>query len=263
MRWCFLLFLVFSSLFSSTLQASPVRLCYEDVVVFPWITGEKQGLALTEILYIEKKLDIKIKLVRLPWKRCMLEAQSGKVDGLIAASFTKERSVWGVYPTKSNGQLDSSLKLHSDSYTVYVRKDSMIRWENGKFSNLGNNQIGVQLGYSVGTDLTEAGYPVYSSCSTAAELLGALQDKKVSVAVLQHLPTLKTLNEKPALRKGLSPMSQPFKVMDQYLLFTKVFYNQNKDLSHKIWNTIPQARESAEYLKLKKSLVGNSELKID
>ena len=263
MRWYLPLFLISIALFSSPTKAAPIKLCYEDVVVFPWITGDKQGLALTEMLYVEKKLNIKIKFVRLPWKRCMLEAQSGKVDGLIAASFTKERSTWGVYPTKANGQLDSSLKLHSDSYTVYVRNDSAIRWENGKFLNLANNQIGVQLGYSVGTDLKEAGYPVYSSCSTAAELLTALQDKTVNVAVLQHLPSLKTLNEKPALGVGLTSMPQPFKVMDQYLLFTKTFYNQNKDLSHKIWNAIPQARESSEYLKLKRSLIGNSDLKID
>nr|BDT27536.1 transporter substrate-binding domain-containing protein [Bacteriovorax sp. HI3] len=257
----YLFSLTFISLFfSSAVNAEPIKLCYEDVVVFPWITGDKQGLALSEMIYIEKKLNIRFKYVRLPWKRCMLEAQSGKVDALIAASFTSERTKWGVYPTKNNGQLDTSLKLHSDSYIVYVRNDSAIRWEDGKFVNLGSNQVGVQLGYSVGNDLLEAGYPVYSTSSTAAELLEALQKKVVNVAVLQHMPSIKTLNEKPALGKGITAMPQPFKEMDQYLLFTKTFYAHNKDLTHKIWNTIPQARESGEYQKLKKTLLGSPKI---
>ncbi len=249
---------LFSFLCSFSVAAEPIKLCYEDVVVFPWITGDKQGLALSEMLAIEKKLKLNFKYVRLPWKRCMLEAQAGKIDALIAASFTKERTNWGVYPTKNDGQLDPALRLHSDSYTVYVRDDSNVRWEEGKFVNLGTNQVGVQLGYSVGNDLLEAGYPVYSSSSTAAELLHALQNKVVSVAVLQHLPSLKTLNEKPELKKGISPMPQPFKEMDQYLLFSKKFYNRNREVAHKIWNAIPEARESNEYQKLKKSLLGDS-----
>lgn len=256
MNWRLLLISLLITLFSLPTFAEPVRLCYEDVVVFPWITGEKQGLALTELLYIEKKLNLRFKYTRLPWKRCMLEAQSGKVDALIAASFTKERTRWGVYPTKPNGQLDSNLKLHSDRYIVYVRDDSPIRWEKGKFTNIGSNQVGVQLGYSVGEDLKEAGYSVYSTSSTAAELFEALQKKIVNVAVLQHMPSLKALNEKPFLNQGISLMPEPFKEMDQYLLFTKRFYNQHPEICHKIWNTIPLVRESAEYNKIKKKLLG-------
>lgn len=258
MRFFLLSLLIFG--FAVNAKADTIKLCYEDVVVFPWITGEKQGLALSEMQFIEKKLNIKFQFVRLPWKRCMLEAQSGKVDGLIAASFTKERTEWGVYPTKNNGELDSNLRLHSDSYTVYVRDDSQVKWINGKFVNLGTNQIGVQLGYSVGNDLKDAGYQVYSATSTAAELLENLQNKTVNVAVLQHLPTLKTLNENPKLGVGVSAQKEPFKTMDQYLLFTKHFYDRNKKLSHKIWNAIPLARESSEYKKLYKKHLGEKSI---
>lgn len=256
MRFFLVSLLMITPVFNASASVENVKLCYEDVIVFPWITGDKQGLALSEMQFIEKKLNIKFQFVRLPWKRCMLEAQSGKVDGLIAASFTQERTEWGVYPTKNNGELDSNLRLHSDSYTVYVRNDSQIKWKNGKFINLGSNQVGVQLGYSVGNDLRDAGYQVYSATSTAAELLENLQNKTVNVAVLQHLPTLKTLNENPKLGLGISAQKEPFKTMDQYLLFTKHFYERNKKLSHKIWNAIPLARESAEYQKLRKKLLG-------
>lgn len=243
--------------------AQEIKLCYEDVTVYPWIIGDNKGLAITEIKLVEKMLNLNFTLIRLPWKRCQLEAQAGKVDGLIAASFTKERTNWGVYPgNKKNGAADPELRMHKDSFLVYVRKDSNIRWENGRFLNLDKNLVGVQLGYSVGTNLKEAGYSTHSSFSTTLELLQALDSKVLNVAVLQYYPTLKELNENPALGKNIMPMKQPFKVADQYLLFTKVFFGKNRELSKKIWNAIPVARESGEYEKEKITLIGKDSLNL-
>lgn len=226
-----------------------IRVCYEDVVVYPWITGDKKGLVIQELQQVEKIANIKFKFIRLPWKRCQIEAQNGKLDGLIAASFTKERSQWGVYPTYKNGNLNRNLRLHTDSFTVFKTKHSPIRFEDGKFINLGTNKIGVQLGYSVGTDLVEKGYPTHSSFSTAYDLIQALDSNSINVAVLQTHPTLKTLHDNPKLKNNIVGLKPPFKVADQYLLFTKKFYSNNQETSHRIWKTIAVARESAEYKK--------------
>lgn len=248
-----LVLFIFSLLFLVNANASEttpeIKLCYEDVAVHPWITGEKSGLVIQELELVEKITKIKFKYIRLPWKRCQIEAQNGRLDGLIAASFTKERTNWGVYPVKKNGELDRNLRLHTDSFMVFINKSSPVKWENGKFENLGNNQIGVQLGYSVGTDLEEQGYPIHSSYSTAKDLIEALDNNSISVAVLQNLSTLKTLNDHPRLKKNIIGLKPAFKVADQYLLFTKTFYSNNQEVIQKIWKAIPQARESAEYRK--------------
>lgn len=245
---------LFIFLFISNSHASggglpEIRLCYEDVAVYPWITGDRKGLVIQELQQVEKITKIKFKYVRLPWKRCQIDAQNGKLDGLIAASFTKERTNWGVYPTKKTGELDRSQRLHTDSFLVFITKGSPIRFQDGKFFNLGNQLVGVQLGYSVGTDLEERGYATHSSFSTAQDLIQALDASVVTVAVLQHHATIKTLNDNPKLKRNIVALKQPFKVADQYLLFTKKFYSDHPEISNKIWKAIPIARESAEYKK--------------
>jgi polar amino acid transport system substrate-binding protein len=246
----FIFILLFLSNANASGEALPeIRLCYEDVTVYPWITGDRKGLVLQELQQVEKLTKIKLTYVRLPWKRCQIDAQNGKLDGLIAASFTKERTNWGIYPTLKSGELDRSLRLHTDSFMVFITKGSPIRFKNGRFLNLGQNLIGVQLGYSVGTDLEDQGYPTHSSFSTAQDLIQALDASIVTVAVLQNYATIKTLNDNPKLKSNIVGLQPPFKVADQYLLFTKKFYSDHPEISNKIWKAIPIARESAEYKK--------------
>lgn len=228
-------------------MANEIKLCYEDATVFPWITGEQQGLVFTELKMIEKKLNIKFNFIRYPWKRCQLEAQSGKIDGLIAASYTRERAQWGIYPTKKNGDLDPEYRFHTDSFYVYVRKDSKIDFENNQFKNLGDNQIGVQLGYSVGNDLLDMGYPIHSAFANAIDLLRQLDMGALNVAVLQNHETMRTLKANPHLHKNIKRINQPFKVKDQYLLMTKLFYAENEKLVKSIWKALSEARKSAVY----------------
>lgn len=245
----FLFSFLMNNTFASGGTAPEIRLCYEDVTVYPWITGDKKGLVLQELQMVEKITKIKFKYIRLPWKRCQIDAQNGKLDGLIAASFTKERTNWGVYPTKKSGELDRNLRLHTDSFMVFISKGSPIKFENGRFENLGNHLIGVQLGYSVGTDLEEQGYATHSSFSTARDLIDALHAGVVTVAVMQSYPTFKTLNDHPKLKSNIVGLKHPFKVADQYLLFTKKFFTDHPEISNRIWKAIPMARESAEYRK--------------
>lgn len=239
-------------------HATPeIKLCYEDVTVFPWITGDEEGLVFTELKQIQKELKVKFIFIRLPWKRCQLEGQTGSVDGLIAASFTKERANWGVYPTSNHGELNRELRFHTDSFFVYKRNDSAINYKNGKFENLGTNQVGVQLGYSVGNDLKDAGYPVLSSFSTAFDLLKGLEYNVVQVAILQDHDSIRVLNENPKFKKTSTRLTPPFKVADQYLLFSKSFYQKNEGLAKSIWHSIPRARKSKEYRKLENKLMSH------
>jgi hypothetical protein len=87
MKWICSYLLLSSLCLSQAYAAAPeIKLCYEDVSVFPWITGDDKGLVITELHIVEKMLNLRFKLIRLPWKRCQIEAQAGNLDGLIAAT---------------------------------------------------------------------------------------------------------------------------------------------------------------------------------
>ncbi|MDO9180922.1 MAG: transporter substrate-binding domain-containing protein [Bacteriovorax sp.] len=255
MKWIFLS-LVLSEPCLSFAYASPeIKLCYEDVTVFPWIIGDTGGLVISELHMVEKRLNIKFNLIRLPWKRCQTEAQAGNFDGIIAASYTQDREEWGIYPTQNDLTIERDYRLHTDAFYVYIRKDSSIKWVNKQLINLKEQPVGVQLGYSVGKDLEKAGYSIHASLTTAYDILKEMDFNTLKVAVLQNYESTKTLNEHPKLKQNIIRLKEPYKVADQYLLFTKDFYGKNKDLSKSIWRTIPKARNSREYLKAQKSLM--------
>lgn len=238
--------LVLSSLFflSSASQAAvEIRLCYEDVTVYPWITGDDKGAVINQLHLVEKKLNMKFTMLRLPWKRCQLEARKGNFDGIIAASYNDERAEWGQYPPKE-------FRLHTDRFYIYTRKESPILWKNGKLHNLEKNEVGVQLGYSVGSDIQKLGYPLHSNFTTALDLIKELDRGIINVAVLQDHETIRVLNSFPEFKEKIVRQQPPFKVAEQYLLFTKKFYGQNEKLSKKIWKTISTVRESTEYKKM-------------
>lgn len=248
----FLLSLLFAS--ASPLTASEkVRLCYEDVTVFPWITGDDRGLVISELHIVEKILSLKFELKRLPWKRCQIEAQNGNFEGIIAASYSDERTNWGVYPFSVTNKVEPEYRLHTDRFFVYTRKESPIKWKNGKLENLGTNEVGVQLGYSVGNDIKKLGYPLHSSFTGAIDVVKELDMGIINVAILQDHETVRVLNSHPELGKNILRQEPAFKIADQYVLFTKKFFSLNPVLAKKIWKAISEARESSEY----KTLVEN------
>ncbi|MBC7714520.1 MAG: transporter substrate-binding domain-containing protein [Rhizobacter sp.] len=250
MKWI-LPFLLINLLFLKELHASTsvIRLCYEDSNVFPWITGDEKGLAITQLKIVEKSLPIHIKFIRLPWKRCQIQARVGQVNGIIAASYTKERTEWGTYPMDNNNKVDREYRTHTDSFFVYARKESGITWNGNNFQNLGENQVGVQLGYSVGNDLVDQGHKILSSFKTPYDLFKALDSGMVKVAVLQNHASAKSLKEHPELGLKIERQEAPFKVADQYVVFNTTFFKNNSTLCINIWKALALSRKNPDYIK--------------
>lgn len=224
----------------------PLRLCYEDTSVYPWITGDDKGLVLFELALVERDLNQQFEYIRLPWRRCQVEVQAGRVHAAIAASFNSERASWGSYPSHADGSLNRELRLHSDSFQVYHRLDSPVRWHRQRFENLGAQAVGVQLGYSVGRNIEELGYPVRTARS-AEDLARMLELGVLQVAVLQHYEALRLLKARPELNALIVADGAPVKVADQYLLFNSQFYAGNEALVKSIWSAIERARKSRPY----------------
>lgn len=226
-----------------------ITICHEDITVYPWLKEDGEGLLHFQVKLIEKISNIKINLMPLPWKRCQLMAKMGKINGILSASFTKDRVTWSQYPTKTDGEVDRDYRLHTDSFLIYVNKSSNIKWINKKFENLGSTVVGVQLGYSAQEELTRMKIPVYTSFSTSVELLRAVSNNFIQAAVLQHYSTNKELKHHPEYAKHIKTMDEPFKVVDQYITFNKFFYSKNQDIADKIWKATKESRNNPEYKK--------------
>ncbi|MCV2358279.1 transporter substrate-binding domain-containing protein [Paucibacter sp. TC2R-5] len=236
------------SLWLGAVQAfdGPVKLCFEDSSVYPWITGDDKGLALLQLTLVEKELGLKIEYSRLPWRRCLLEVQTGRIHAAIAASYNSERASWGSYPLNVDGSLNREQRMHTDSFHVFRRIDSPVRWLNQRFENIAGQPVGVQLGYSVGRNIEELGYPVKSARS-AEDLLRMLEVGVLQVVVLQRYEAQRLLKARPELHTLLVEDGPPVKVADQYLLFNGQFHAGNEALVKSVWAAIERARKSKKY----------------
>lgn len=238
--------LIFSLAASYALAAAPIKLCYEDSSVYPWITGDNKGLVISELHMVEKDLNINFEFLRLPWKRCLQEVRLGSIQAAIAASFNKERASWGSYPLNPDLSLNQDLRLHTDSFYFYRRIDSPIRWSNNAMQNLGTQVIGAQLGYSVAKSLEETGYQI-KYLSSSEDLFKLLDKGLLQIALLQNHEAMKVLRHSPALEKTVVVESEAVKIADQYLLFNTGYYLKEEQLVNNIWQAIARARKSKKY----------------
>ena len=240
----FLLLSTFSLLVHA--QDRKLQFCYEDHSVYPWVTGVKQGLVFYLLNKTEAELRLNFDLISLPWKRCLNEVKAGRIHAAIGASYIQDRAKWGTYPTDANGNINKELRLFYANFFVYRRNDSAVRWHNQRFENLRQQSVGVQLGYSVGKDLEELGYPI-TYLPASEDLVAVFKTKALEVIVLENSEADRVIAANPGLENLMVKEDDPVKGGEQYLLFNTVYYNANSALAHSIWETLAKVRRSKAY----------------
>lgn len=85
------------------------------------------------------KMDTQIKITFMPWKRAVLIAEAGKVDGVFGVTKTEERQKWLIYPEEP---------LMLVTLTIFKRADDPFTYTG--VSSLKGKTVGVIKGYSYG-----------------------------------------------------------------------------------------------------------------
>ncbi|WP_415718263.1 substrate-binding periplasmic protein [Maridesulfovibrio sp.] len=107
--------------------------------------GKTQGMQYELAQIIFRKMNTKFKITFAPWKRALLMAKSGKVDGVFGLRKTEERQRWMIFP-------DEPLM---NVYTVlFKRADDPFEF-NG-ISSLQGKNIGIIKGYTYGTEFDKS-----------------------------------------------------------------------------------------------------------
>lgn len=116
---------------------------------FPPFYYEKDGMPqgmqyeLAKIIFSSMHTRFKIKFV--PWKRALLMAESGKVDGVFGLRKTPERQRWMIFP-------DEPLM---NVYTViFKRADDPFEFDG--IPSLAGKNIGIIKGYTYGTEFDKS-----------------------------------------------------------------------------------------------------------
>ncbi len=150
---------------------------YRFTLSEPPVYEKNQGIAFDLIEAASLNLDIHIKIIRLPWKRCLVMLKNGRVDGVIGASYIPERKAYGHYPTTTTGQIDYSRIIYSNTYWLYSN-DKDVSWD-GKTLRLPlGGSVATGLGYSSGSLLRNLGVE-YQQEYSPSKLIALLNNRRV------------------------------------------------------------------------------------
>jgi polar amino acid transport system substrate-binding protein len=237
----FIALLIFST---SATQAMEFVLCDENVEVYPWTLKDGHGLNTVLLKMAAEKTGTTFRLVRATWENCLREVESGKVHGAYSGSYSDKRARFASFPF-SNGKLDETRRLMTEEYVLYRQKGSSIAWDGKQISGT-SNPIGVQKGYSIGSDLANWGATVDDQSTSPEELMRKLIAGKFdAVAVLSYVAY--DLAKKPEFFGKVEKVTPPLIQKAYFLFFNKVFYSEHAKEIDALWAAIAEARESARY----------------
>lgn len=237
-------------LYVNSAQASQeIRLAFDDRNNFPYyiddsteVNQKQPGLAVEAIKQLEKYHDIRLKILRFPWKRCFAQMEAGDIDGVFIASFEESRKQFGRYPMK-NDQVDSNRRVTTITYVMYVPLDSQVEWDGNKFKNL-NGPVGVTLGYSIGEYLKKMGVDISENDKIYNDFSKLKLKRLVGVAALENSADFVLQQHQDTLTE-IVKLKPPLITKAYYLMFSHQFAEKNPQLVEQLWNTIKIIRESA------------------
>jgi len=248
-----LLLIVVSLMLTGFLFARDLICVCESNSDFPTIMGNSTelekvnpGLGVEAVRLIEEKIGVKIIIKRMPWKRCLQELKDGKADILFTASYKEGRKINGRYPEK-NGIVDPTRRYSSSSYAFYKLKSSNLDFT-GKNYSVFTKRIGAPRGYSIVDDLKSQGLMIDESPSTLTDFKKLVANRIEAVAALEMTGDYFLLSN-PDLSEQIEKMNPLITEKPYYFMISHQFYNENTDLSEKIWDTIAEIREDKTFIK--------------
>lgn len=223
----------------------PVTLCNEDEDVFPWTLKNGKGLDLHLVEQAAAKAGIALKVHTTPWRRCLLEIESGQVDGGFSASYKEDRAKFAVYPSV-RGKPDASRRLHNDTYSLYRALGSSLDWNGREFSGL-TGTVGVPGGYSIGDDLKKLGVKIDDASKTAETNFLKLVAGRVQAVAALTMEADRLIKSNPDLVGKVEKIKTPLVEKPYFLIFGKAFYTREPKLVEDFWTMVATVRKSAEY----------------
>ncbi|NRR30727.1 hypothetical protein HSX11_11085 [Oxalobacteraceae bacterium] len=224
-------------------QALTLRLCTFDRALYPYTMPDGSGLAQQLLRRTGKGLQIDVNNMIAPRARCLALLQSGEVDALVAA-FLPERMEYGAYPMTGE-QPDARTALAVVRFMVYRRRGSNIGWDGQHFSNLGQQPVGVPLGFIHEAMLRKLGAVIDGGGLGSEQNFDKLaQNRLAAVVALEE-------EGKPLIelkyREQIEALPFPLHQTPLYLLVNRMYYIANKQKIELYWSALRQRREAPDY----------------
>ncbi|MBB5204922.1 polar amino acid transport system substrate-binding protein [Inhella inkyongensis] len=228
-----------------------LQVCIDETPHTPWrlaapdgrLSGKGLEFEFLELL-ATRGWDLQWRL--RPWKRCMVEAQSGQVDLVMGASHTAERAQVLRYPMTGD-QPDAARAVRSDQYQLVVRASQAARWDGERLLLEGPQRMAVQLGFSSVKLAQALGFEPEERARTTQGVLEHLLRGQVPVALLLHTELQQFWRDEPGLAARLRLLDPPLAPRPYFLAASWQLSARDPALLNKLWADVATVRESAAY----------------
>lgn len=252
-----LLFLLMLASAAASARPASLVFCHEDQDSFPWVLKDRPGLNVLLVRQIEREIGVPIRLLALPWKRCLAELAANSVDGAFAASFKTERLEMGRYPIGKDGKPDPALRLHMSSYSLYRARGSKLHWNGSRLENL-NGAIGSLASHSIIDVLREMGAQVDDRSKSPVETLRKVAMGRLQGAVLQTPRATHLLGSHPDLAAAIERDPTVLDERPYFLLLSFKLVEQQPAFSEQLWRQVERVRESAQFKRTEQDFYGTN-----
>lgn len=245
MKRCRFFLVTLSGLFVAPAWAQDVlKVCYEGEDVRPWRHKDGTGLNFELLSRAAKRAGVVFEFEATPWRRCFIEVQNGNLAGILGASFKTDRMTYAAYP--GGATPDAKRSAYHDRYILIRRKGDRLDWDGKMFYNL-VGPIGVQNGYSIGSDLKSLGVTIDDGGRSLADNIQKLLSGRISgvAGLAGEMNTL--FAEESQLKNKLETLPVPLQEKPYYLMLSNQLVQTRPELAERVWAAIEAVRQSKEY----------------
>jgi len=220
---------------------SVLALNAEILILHNSLKEKPNKLALSEVeklTKLAKEHNLELTFKGVPWKRALLMLEKGVADGLINASYKKDRARFALYPIK-NGKLDSTRRLNSGkTYYIYKNKNSSISWDGKKFTNV-DGVVAAKENFAVVEDLQKHKNIQLKTMAREELIIRKLiQGKIVAYAAMGSQKPV--MDKILGFKENIIQEKEPIRKKDYYLIFSKKTYPQKKQQMEKLWSLLKE-----------------------
>lgn len=199
-----------------------------------------RGVYLDILRAAARQIDLEIRFIRNPWKRCLSLLKLGKVDGVFAASFKTERAEFAHYPFR-DGQLDESRRILDKSYYLYRLKGTKASWDGNNFQAL--KRPGIPLGYSIAAKFREREMAFIEVRSSKIGFEMLVNRSLDGFATLEAFGDYLLANYPDQFHR-VETINTPLQTKPYFLIISQKFYAQNKEVAETLWQAIGEIRST-------------------
>ncbi len=177
----------------------------------------------------------------MPWKRALQMVEKGEVQAAFSSSFKAERAVYGAYPLK-DGKPDENRYAKRIVYTAFVKRGS----DNEKLADANDLQgltVAVERQASIIPELESRGANVYEVADELT-MLRMAANGRVDAAVAIEDNAAPFLDQHSDLAELLTQLQPPIQKKVGYVMFSKIFYQDNRALVECFWSTSAELRDT-------------------